>query len=54
MHGRRKCLQGTELMDDLSDAYFKLLEEKPALKPYFALGEKVIVCLDDKTAVSVE
>jgi hypothetical protein len=36
------------------DEYFKLLEKHPDLKKYFALGEKVIVCLDDKTAVIVE
>jgi Ca-activated chloride channel family protein len=38
----------------LGDAYFRLLEERPDLKPCLALGEKVIVCLDDKTAVSVQ
>jgi Ca-activated chloride channel family protein len=30
----------------LSDAYFDLLDELPALAPYFALGERVIVVLD--------
>lgn len=34
--------------------YFKLIADKPELKKYFALGEKVIVCLDDDTAVIVE
>jgi len=37
-----------------SDEYFKLLADKPELKKYLALGEKVIVCLDDKTALIVE
>ncbi|MEI6218302.1 MAG: VIT domain-containing protein [bacterium] len=37
-----------------SDEYFKLLAEKPELKRYLALGEKVIVCLDDKSALIVE
>ena len=37
-----------------SDEYFKLITDKPELKKYLALGEKVIVCLDDKTAVVVE
>lgn len=31
-----------------TDAYFKLLNDKPELVPYFALGEQVIVVLDDK------
>ncbi|MBC6938210.1 MAG: hypothetical protein DWB42_20600, partial [Chloroflexi bacterium] len=30
----------------LSDAYFDLLDEKPELSAYFALGERVIVVLD--------
>jgi Ca-activated chloride channel family protein len=30
-----------------SPEYFTLLEEKPALKPFFALGERVIVVLDN-------
>ncbi|MDI6774268.1 MAG: VIT domain-containing protein [Verrucomicrobiota bacterium] len=37
-----------------SDEYFKLLEKKPELKKCFALGEEVIVVLDDQTAVIVE
>lgn len=37
-----------------SDEYFKLITDKPELRKYLALGEKVIVCLDDKTAVVVE
>jgi Ca-activated chloride channel family protein len=37
-----------------SEEYFKLLAEKPALKKFLALGEKVIVCLDDQNAVVVE
>ena len=36
------------------DEYFKLLADKPELKKYFALGEKIIVCLDEKSAVVVE
>jgi Ca-activated chloride channel family protein len=31
----------------LSDAYFDLLDERPELAGYFALGERVIVVLDD-------
>jgi Ca-activated chloride channel family protein len=37
-----------------SDDYFKLLSDKPDLRQYLALGEKVIVALDDDTAVIVE
>lgn len=37
-----------------SDEYFKLMQDKPGLKKYLVLGAKVIVCLDDKTAVVVE
>ena len=37
-----------------SDEYFKLLADKPELKRFLALGEKVIVCLDDQNAVVVE
>jgi len=37
-----------------SDEYFKLLADKPDLKKYFALGEKVIVCTGDNTAIIVE
>ncbi|MBN1671921.1 MAG: VWA domain-containing protein [Kiritimatiellae bacterium] len=37
-----------------SEAYFKLLAEKPELKKYLALGEKVIVCVDAERAVVVE
>ena len=37
-----------------SDEYFKALEEHPELRRYFALGEKVIVCLDDNRAIIVE
>ena len=36
------------------DEYFKLLEEHPELKKFFALGKKVIVCLDEETAIIVE
>jgi len=36
------------------EEYFKLLADKPTLKKCLALGRKVIVCLDDKTAVVVE
>jgi Ca-activated chloride channel family protein len=36
------------------DEYFKLLKEHPELKSCFSLGERVIVCLDEKTAVIVE
>jgi Ca-activated chloride channel family protein len=34
--------------------YFKLLAERPDLKPCLALGMRVIVCLDERTAVAVE
>ncbi|MEI6807842.1 MAG: VIT domain-containing protein [bacterium] len=37
-----------------SDEYFKLVSDKPELKKFLALGQKVIVCIDDKTAVIVE
>ncbi len=37
-----------------SDAYFKLLKKHPELKPYLALGEKVIVVLDKKRVFIVE
>lgn len=36
------------------DAYFELLEKRPALKPCMALGRKVTVVLDDGTAIVVE
>jgi Ca-activated chloride channel family protein len=36
----------TQKVAFLSDAYFKLLEDKPELAPYFAVGERVIVVLD--------
>ena len=36
-----------------SDAYFKLLEKHPDLKPCFALGERVTIVLDDGTAIVV-
>jgi len=35
------------------EAYFKLLEQHPELKPCFALGERVTVVLDDNTAIVV-
>lgn len=37
-----------------SDEYFKLIEKKPELKKYLALGQKVIVCFDAEHAVVVE
>ncbi|OGV64483.1 MAG: hypothetical protein A3K19_21380 [Lentisphaerae bacterium RIFOXYB12_FULL_65_16] len=37
-----------------SDEYFKFVEAHPELRPCFALGVKVIICLDEKTAVVVE
>jgi Ca-activated chloride channel homolog len=37
----------TEKVEFLSDAYFDLLLEKPELGPFFALGDRVIVVLDD-------
>ncbi len=37
-----------------SDEYFELLSDKPDLRQYLALGEKVIVALGDGTAVVVE
>jgi Ca-activated chloride channel family protein len=36
----------TQKVAFLSDDYFKLLEDKPELAPYFAVGERVIVVLD--------
>lgn len=36
------------------DEYFELIDEHPGLKDYLALGEKVIIVLDDGTAVEVE
>jgi len=35
------------------EAYFKLLEKHPDLKPCFALGERVTIVLDDQTAIVV-
>jgi Ca-activated chloride channel family protein len=37
-----------------SDEYFKVLEERPDLKESFALGQRVIVCLDEVNALVVE
>src|SRR5690606_7682549 len=37
----------TQKVEFLSDAYFDLLAEKPELAPFFALGERVIVVLDN-------
>ena len=37
-----------------SDAYFELLEKHPELKQFFALGMRVIVCLEEGTAIIVE
>jgi Ca-activated chloride channel family protein len=37
-----------------SDEYFNLLDKHEHLREYFALGARVIVCLDDETAVIVE
>jgi hypothetical protein len=37
-----------------SDEYFALLDKHPELRKCFALGEKVIVCLDAENAVVVE
>ena len=37
-----------------SGEYFKLLKEKPDLKKCLVLGRKMIICLDDTTAVVVE
>jgi Ca-activated chloride channel family protein len=37
-----------------SDEYFKLLDEHPDWRQYFALGTKVIVCPDAESAVIVE
>jgi Ca-activated chloride channel family protein len=37
-----------------SDAYFEFLRRHPDLKACFALGPKLIVCLEDGTAVRVE
>ena len=36
-----------------SEAYFKLLKDKPSLKDFLALGTKVTVVLDDGTALVV-
>ena len=37
-----------------ADDYFKLVEDKPELRPFLALGQRVIVVLDDQTALCVE
>jgi Ca-activated chloride channel family protein len=37
-----------------SEEYFKLFDEHPDWKQYFALGEKIILCADAQTAVIVE
>lgn len=37
-----------------SDEYFKLLAQKPELKKYMALGEKIIVVTENKAAIVVE
>jgi hypothetical protein len=37
----------TEKIEFLSDAYFDLLLEHPELGEYFAVGERVIVVLDN-------
>jgi hypothetical protein len=37
----------TVKIEFLSDAYFDLLIEKPELGAYFAIGERVIVVLED-------
>jgi Ca-activated chloride channel homolog len=37
-----------------SDEYFELLRKRPELKPFLALGEKMIVALDDGSALIVE
>jgi hypothetical protein len=34
-----------------SEAYFELLKRLPALRPFFALGEKIVVRFDDVTYV---
>jgi Ca-activated chloride channel family protein len=36
----------TQKIEFLSDAYFKLLEDKPELSDYFAIGERVIVVVE--------
>ena len=38
----------------LSDEYFDLLKKHPELKSSFALGEAVVIVLDDKTAIIVQ
>lgn len=38
----------TEKIEFLSDAYFDLLTNNPVLGDYFAIGERVIVVIDDK------
>jgi hypothetical protein len=37
----------TQALPFLSDAYFALLTERPELGEWFALGERVIVVVDD-------
>ena len=37
-----------------SDEYFVLLEKKPELKEFFAIGEKMIVCVGEKIAYVIE
>lgn len=37
-----------------SDEYFELLQKKPELKAFFAIGEKLIVCAGDQIAYVIE
>jgi Ca-activated chloride channel family protein len=52
--GEYKQSMKTTRVTFASDEYFKLLADKPELKKFFALGEKVIVVLDNRTAIIVE
>jgi hypothetical protein len=36
------------------DKYFKLLDDRPELKKFLALGQKVIVVLEEGTALIIE
>jgi hypothetical protein len=52
--GEYKAGMKTKTVVFASDEYFELLDKKPELKRYLALGERVTVVLDDGTALVVE
>ena len=43
----------TKKLSYASDAYFDYLTKHPSLNSYFALGERVIIVIDDHTAVRI-